>query len=433
VDPPPALRRYLGFTKLQPATLRAIGRVVDGDETFRARVAEEVDEKEIGRAGWLWLTRPDGWQDEVMRLQHEADAATSAAAAERAERNARRKLKAARAAADKAAARARAHAEETDKLRSELAEERSRRTAAEQERDRLASELQTASEERRRAVRELKDVEARLAARATEANQAAARIRELEAELVRAGEPADERSEIPPDVDVSARSALTDALRQTAGGANALGQALSQLARLLDEPAASSDAGAGEPRHRAATAADGSPGDRGASQVRGGGAADRSREPRTRRVPIALPGGIADDSPEAALHLLKTPGVLVLVDGYNVTMVGWPELPIAEQRARLLSALDEAAARGGADVEVIFDGAETESSATEARPGRQAVRRRFSPPDVEADDVVLSLLAQIPPARPVVVISSDNRVRQGARRHGANLIHARQIMELLQR
>jgi predicted RNA-binding protein with PIN domain len=433
VDAPPALRRYLGFTKLQPATLRAIARVVDSDETFRARVAGEVDEKEIGRAGWLWLTRPGGWRDEVARLQHEADAAASAAAAERSERNARRKLKAARAAADKAAAKARAHAEETDKLRSDLTDERSRRTAAEQERDRLVSELQHASEERRRAVRELKDVEARLAARTTEANQAAGRIRELEAELERAGEPTSERDEAQRDVDSGARGALADALRQTADGAHALGQALSQLARLLDEPAASSDAAAGEARRRVAPETDGSTGDRGGSRAHGGGAASRSRESRTPRVPVALPGGIADDSPEAALHLLKTPGVLVLVDGYNVTMVGWPALPIAEQRARLLGALDEAAARSGAEVEVIFDGAETEPSAAETHPGRQAVRKRFSPPDVEADDVLLSLLVQIPTTRPVVVVSSDNRVRQGARHHGANLIHARQVMELLRR
>jgi predicted RNA-binding protein with PIN domain len=434
VDAPSGLRRYLGFTKLSAATLRAIARVVESDDEFRARVAAKVDEKDVGRAGWLWLTRPDGWSEEVERLQHEADAAASAVAAERSERSARRKLKAAREAADKAAAKARAHAEETDKLRSGLAEERVRRTEAEDERDRLAAELKRASEERARAVRELKDVEARLAARATEANQAVARIRQLEAELVKAGEPAGKPGEAPRhrDVDPRARAALADALRQTADGARSLGNALTELATLLDRASIPDVATTHRPEARARET-ERSIGRSDVARAGRRSAASRSWESQEPRLPIALPGGIADDSVEAALHLLKTTDVLVLVDGYNVTMAGWPELPIAEQRARLLSALDEAAARSGADVEVIFDGAETDPAVTEMQSGRQAVRKRFSPPDVEADDVLLSLLAQIPTMRPVVVVSSDNRVREGARRQGANLIHARQVMELLRR
>jgi predicted RNA-binding protein with PIN domain len=122
--------------------------------------------------------------------------------------------------------------------------------------------------------------------------------------------------------------------------------------------------------------------------------------------------------------------VVVLVDGYNVTMAAWPDLPVAEQRAKLVRCLDSLAARCSTDVEVIFDGAEVEPLHT-TPPAPRDVRVRFSPPDVEADDVLLDLLGQIPPARPVVVVSSDNRVRSGSRRQGANVLHSRQFLELL--
>ena len=120
------------------------------------------------------------------------------------------------------------------------------------------------------------------------------------------------------------------------------------------------------------------------------------------------------------------------MDGYNVTMTGWPELPVGEQRRKLLAALAEMASRAGAGVVVVFDGADVEPLTTPHQV-RQLVRVRFSPPHVEADDVLLDLLGQLPVARPVVVVSSDKRVREGARRQGANVVHARQLVGLLRR
>jgi rRNA-processing protein FCF1 len=61
------------------------------------------------------------------------------------------------------------------------------------------------------------------------------------------------------------------------------------------------------------------------------------------------------------------------------------------------------------------------------------VRVRFSDPGVEADDVVIDLIGRIPAATPVIVASSDRRVRDGVRRRGANVVHARQILALLGR
>jgi hypothetical protein len=50
---------------------------------------------------------------------------------------------------------------------------------------------------------------------------------------------------------------------------------------------------------------------------------------------------------------------------------------------------------------------------------------------MEADDLVLELVDAAPPERPVVVVSSDNRVRAGARRRGANSLATWQLLAIL--
>jgi predicted RNA-binding protein with PIN domain len=155
-------------------------------------------------------------------------------------------------------------------------------------------------------------------------------------------------------------------------------------------------------------------------------------ESGARRTPLALPGGVFDDSIEAAEHLLRVPGAALVVDGYNVTMFGWPELGKSAQRSRLLNALSDLALRTATDVELVFDGAEVE--ALPAPPsGGARVRVRFSPPDIEADDVIIDLVGCIPAVTPVIVASSDNRVRAGVQRLGANVLHNHQLVGVLRR
>jgi predicted RNA-binding protein with PIN domain len=149
-------------------------------------------------------------------------------------------------------------------------------------------------------------------------------------------------------------------------------------------------------------------------------------------MPVALPPGIFDDSVEAADHLVRVPGVSVLVDGYNVSKLGWPDHSIAEQRRRLVDALSEMSARTGAEVAVVFDGADTVWAPQVPSTGRR-VRVLFSPPGVEADDVVIARAAELRPFRPVVVASSDNRVRAGSAGAGANVISSPQLLAVLHR
>src|SRR5690606_37681568 len=129
---------------------------------------------------------------------------------------------------------------------------------------------------------------------------------------------------------------------------------------------------------------------------------DSTRRPRRRPVP--LPPAIFDDAPEAAEHLVRVPGALVLVDGYNISNARWHGRPPADQRERLLIACAELHARLGTEVEVVFDGA---GGGEPTGPVVQAgVRHRFTDAATEADDVILARVDAEPPTRPVVVVSS---------------------------
>jgi len=124
--------------------------------------------------------------------------------------------------------------------------------------------------------------------------------------------------------------------------------------------------------------------------------------------------------------------MLLLIDGYNVTLSTWGELPIAAQRSRLIDACAELAARSSAEVLIVFDGAEEPGDVPPAWR-RAQVRWRFSPPGVEADDVLLGIVAELDAMRPVTVASSDRRVRDGARSLGANAISTPQLLGALRR
>lgn len=395
VRPPPALRRYLGFSKLSAPALKAIARVVDTDDTFRVRVADEIDEARVGRAGVLWLTRPDGWADELAGLEAESAAAAAEQADTRDERDARRRLASARAAAERATAAAQVRAAKLDEMRAELAAERARRTAAETRIAELEADLAEREEARGASSRRLAEVEARVAEL----------LAQQKADRRRAAEPPP-----PPATDVVA----AEDLRHIRKAVHSALHRAEELARALRELESSALADLDDHDEAVSTTSPESP-------------LDAAVE---RRRALPLPPGLRDDSVDAVDHLLRTPGMLLLVDGYNVSMVGWPEVPVHEQRKRLLAALDEKALRTGAPIEVVFDGAEVDTIGVR-RQGRQLLRVRFSPPGVEADDVLLDLVEQLPPRRPVTVASSDKRVRAGARAHGANLLHARQLVAAL--
>lgn len=114
--------------------------------------------------------------------------------------------------------------------------------------------------------------------------------------------------------------------------------------------------------------------------------------------------------------LLAVPTVHLVVDGYNVSKTGYPELTLADQRTRLVGQLAALAARTGVEVTVVFDGAGVTAAPVR---GTRGVRVLFSDPGVIADDVIRNLVAAEPQGRPVLVATSDAAVVRSVQRRGA--------------
>jgi predicted RNA-binding protein with PIN domain len=441
LDVPSRLRPLLGHAKVTRPALATARRVVEEDAGFRSQVARAVAmpdaEATLGRAGILWLSRPEGWEAELAALVEEARAAAAARAEDAEERTALRRLRHAEEARDRAERAAEEARRAADSARADVQEERRLRRAADdaaQRATRHASSLEeqlTAAHRRAetaaRSLAERADAEAAttaaLAAAEAEVHGLRSEVDDLRTALAWHASHAGLTTSAPPpagpaDAD---RRALGDAVAAASSAAAALSAALGRAAAALEPEAPAS-------RHDATLEAGPGPPARGAKTqprwVR--------RQPRgSRRRAAPLPPLVRDDSPEAAQHLVSLPGVALLVDGYNATLSTWPGLPLPEQRLRLIDALAELAARTGARPEVVFDGVDTLPDMAATKTLRSRVKVSFTRAEVEADDVLIARAHQLP--LPVVVASDDRRVRDGARAAGANVLGIEQLLAALRR
>ena len=412
--------------------------MLDEDGAFRARVAEGLEEQDLDRASWLFLTRPDGWEDEFELLEEAAASRWEDERASREEQRAQRRV-------EHLTETVRRLRSELDELSATLAEaeraaatERSARLTMERERQELAERVDELTAERAETVRSLKETEAIAHARLEE-------LREVRGQLSgmlegRATPPADDvagptgPAEPEPDVPPAEPpppawpgvepAAVSRSVAAAADAARSLADALGELARsLLPEATPGGSTGRSSGEVAAPPAGPDTGGARPAP------AEPPARPPR--RTPLRLRQGLTEDSPDGLEQLLATPGVVTIVDGYNVSQEGWPALDATGQRDALLSGLGGLRARTGGEVHVVFDG-----DAEGGRPSvtaRLPVRVHFSPAELEADDVILDMVRELPTDVPVVVVSSDRRVADGARRLGANAVRSRHLLTLLGR
>ncbi len=141
-------------------------------------------------------------------------------------------------------------------------------------------------------------------------------------------------------------------------------------------------------------------------------------------------GAPGDGDPGQLAVLLSLPQAHLVVDGYNVTKAAFGTLPLVEQRRRLVESLGALAARTGAEVTCVFDGADVTARPT----GRvRGVRVLFSEAGTTADDLVRRLVRAEPSGRVVVVVSSDNEVAGGVRALGARAGPSPALVRLLGR
>ena len=138
---------------------------------------------------------------------------------------------------------------------------------------------------------------------------------------------------------------------------------------------------------------------------------------------------LSENDPAILDQLLALPQAHLVVDGYNVTKTGYPQMPLEKQRLRLLGQLSQLAAQTGAEVTCVFDGAELVAPVLLAPP--RGVRVLFSKPGVTADELIRQLVRAEPPGRPVIVASTDREVADGVARAGARPVASAVLLKRL--
>jgi predicted RNA-binding protein with PIN domain len=407
---PQSLRPFQRFT---PARRRQVvlplTTALETDEGFRTAVADGVREAlpelvaaiEAGAdvatvdpddvAAVAYLLRVPGWPDLVARAAEREAAAVTTSAAAAAERAA--------LAAERAATAA------TETLEARVAAAESKLARAGEDVDRERRQAREASERARRAEAQvaglnadLEAIRAQLAsadATAVDAGRrAAGRVAELEDALERGRRDSRESRE--------AASARTWLLLDT------LARAVSGLREELSP-------GPAERRPADLVAAGLAAGVLAAGMRDGGGLSPAPEDPATVDLLLGLPQA----------HLI--------VDGYNVTKAGFPDVPLEDQRNRLIAGLGALAARTGAEITCVFDGAEVQVRVPATGGPSRRVRVLFSPPGEIADEVIKRLVRAEPIGRVVVVCSADREVVDDTIRAGARVVAPQALLTRLGR
>ncbi|MFG3321736.1 NYN domain-containing protein [Streptomyces sp. NPDC048171] len=389
---PAQLRQYARFAPNRRAKFagNAMAAAVESDPLFRQRIGEKFRDAQPELAGALeagspppaadpldvaaaaYVLRPHGWVKLVTAAGEEAQRAD----AERADEESRAELE----RLHEELARAREHTRtETERLRAEL-------DSAKKETETLHRKLRSALSDVKRGEAALRKVQAEMdtvrtegqtqvSAAESESRRLKTRLGEAEAALEATRKAAREGRSVE---DMRVRLLLDTLLDATQG-----------LRRELALPPVS---------------------------VRPAETVDAVEPGRMTPKDIAA-RALSENDPAILDQLLALPQAHLVVDGYNVTKTGYPQMPLEKQRLRLLGQLSQLAAQTGAEMTCVFDGAELAAPVLLAPP--RGVRVLFSKPGVTADELIRQLVRAEPPGRPVIVVSTDREVADGVARAGA--------------
>ncbi|GED87477.1 NYN domain-containing protein [Streptomyces sp. 6-11-2] len=403
---PPQLRQYARFTPSRRAKFagNAMAAALETDPLFRQRIGEKFKEDQPELSGALdsgspppaadpldvaaaaYVLRPPGWVKLVAAAGEEAQRAD----AERADEESRAELE--RLRAELAAAREQTRAD-TERLRAEL-------DAARKEAESLHRKLRAAHSDVKRSEAALRkargEIEALRAEGQAQVSSAESETRRLKARL---GE---------------AEAALEAARRAAREGRSVEDM---RVRLLLDTVL---DAAQGLRRELALPPV----------SVRPAETVDAVEPGRMTPKDIAA-RALSEHDPAILDQLLALPQAHLVVDGYNVTKTGYPQMPLEKQRLRLLGQLSQLAAQTGAEVTCVFDGAELVAPVLLAPP--RGVRVLFSKPGVTADELIRQLVRAEPPGRPVIVVSTDREVADGIAKAGARPVASAVLLKRLSR
>ncbi|MGW1536584.1 NYN domain-containing protein [Streptomyces aureus] len=403
---PAQLRQYARFAPNRRAKFagNAMAAALETDPLFRQRIAEKLREAQPEIVGALdsgapppaadpldvaaaaYVVRPAGWVKLVTAAGEEALRAD----AERADEENRAEL---------------------DRLRAELVEARGQTRA---ETERLRAELESARKEAESLHRKLRGA-------LSDVKRGEAALRKLQAETD--GAKAESQAQ------VSAAESETRRLKTRLTEAEAALEATRKAARegrsvedmrvrlLLDTVL---DAAQGLRRELALPPV----------SVRPAETVEAVEPGRMTPKDIAT-RALSENDPAILDQLLALPQAHLVVDGYNVTKTGYPQMPLEKQRLRLLGQLSQLAAQTGAEVTCVFDGAELAAPVLLAPP--RGVRVLFSKPGVTADELIRQLVRAEPPGRPVIVVSTDREVADGIAKAGARPVASAVLLKRFSR
>ncbi|MEU9411183.1 NYN domain-containing protein [Streptomyces sp. NPDC048281] len=401
---PAQLRQYARFAPNRRAKFagNAMAAALETDTLFRQRIGEKLREAHPELAGALdsgspppaadpldvaaaaYVLRPTGWVKLVAAAGEEAQRAD----AERADEESRAELERLREELDRAREQTRS---ETERLRTEL-------DAAKKEAESLHRKLRAALSDVKRGEAALRKLQGEMetgraegqslvSAAESESRRLKARLGEVEAALEASRRAAREGRSVE---DMRLRLLLDTVLDAAQG-----------LRRELALPPVS---------------------------VRPAETVDAVEPGRMTPKDIAA-RALSEHDPAILNQLLALPQAHLVVDGYNVTKTGYPQMPLEKQRLRLLGQLSTLAARTGAEVTCVFDGAELAAPVLLAPP--RGVRVLFSKPGVTADELIRQLVRAEPPGRPVIVASTDREVADGVAKAGARPVASAMLLKRL--
>ncbi|MEU8589918.1 NYN domain-containing protein [Streptomyces sp. NPDC048664] len=403
---PAQLRQYARFTPTRRARFagNAMAAALESDTLFRQRVAEKLREAQaeltealdagapppaadpLDVAAAAYVLRPVGWVKLVTAAGEEAQRAD----AERADDESRAELD--RLRADLAAARDQTRVE-TERLRTELESARKETESLHRKLRAALSDVKRGEAALRKTRGEIDAVRAegqtQVSAAESESRRLKARLSEVEATLEATRKAAREGRSVE---DMRVRLLLDTVLDAAQG-----------LRRELALPPVS---------------------------VRPAETVDAVEPGRLTAKDIAA-RALSENDPAILDQLLALPQAHLVVDGYNVTKTGYPQMPLEQQRLRLLGQLSQLAAQTGAEVTCVFDGAELAAPVLLAPP--RGVRVLFSKPGVTADELIRQLVRAEPPGRPVIVASTDREVADGVARAGARPVASVMLLRRLTR
>ncbi|MFF9121956.1 NYN domain-containing protein [Streptomyces sp. NPDC014889] len=403
---PAQLRQYARFTPSRRAKFagNAMAAALETDPLFRQRVGEKFKEAQpelsaaldsgspppaadpLDVAAAAYVLRPPGWVKLVAAAGEEAQRAD----AERADEESRAELE--RLRAELAAAREQNRAD-TERLRAEL-------DAARKESESLHRRLRAAHSDVKRGEAALRKARGELEAARAEGQ---AQVSAAESEARR----------------LKARLGEAEAALETARRAAREGRSVEDMrVRLLLDTVL--DAAQGLRRELALPPV----------SVRPAETVDAVEPGRMTPKDIAA-RALSEHDPAILDQLLALPQAHLVVDGYNVTKTGYPQMPLEKQRLRLLGQLSQLAAQTGAEVTCVFDGAELVAPVLLAPP--RGVRVLFSKPGVTADELIRQLVRAEPPGRPVIVASTDREVADGVAKAGARPVASVVLLKRLSR